>query len=45
MIAADVVDGERLEASINEMFANPNVEYLHLHNAKPGCYNATVIRA
>ena len=45
MIAADVVDGQHLETAINELFSDPNVEYLHLHNAKPGCYNASVVRA
>ena len=30
---------------IEQQFANPKVDYLHLHNAKPGCYAARVIRA
>lgn len=45
MIAADVAQGQKLHNAIIEMFSDPNVQYLHLHNAKPGCYNATVLRA
>jgi hypothetical protein len=42
---ADVLDGSQLEAAIERMFANPRVAFLHLHNAKPGCYAARVDRA
>jgi hypothetical protein len=42
---ADVVDGSRLETAIERMFADPRVAFLHLHNAKPGCYAARVDRA
>ena len=45
MVNAEVIDGHQLEETIRDMFADSNVEYLHLHNAKPGCYNATVVRA
>jgi hypothetical protein len=38
------VPGGSLEDSIEGMFANPSVAYLHLHNAKPGCYAARVDR-
>ena len=44
MIEADVVDGENLEFAIVEMFANAAVDYLHIHNAKPGCFAARVDR-
>ena len=44
MIEADVVDGEHLESVIVEMFGNAAVEYLHIHNAKPGCFAARVDR-
>ncbi len=44
MIDADVVDGRRLEALIERMFANDSANYLHIHNAKPGCYVALVER-
>lgn len=44
MIEADVVDGATLETAIEEMFGNAAVEYLHIHNAKPGCFAARVDR-
>ena len=44
MIDADVVDGEMAADSIRRMFKNPEVAYLHLHNAKPGCFAASVTR-
>jgi hypothetical protein len=45
MVGADVVDGELLEFAITRLLADPAVDYLHLHNAKPGCYAARVDRA
>ena len=44
MVNADVVEGIYLKTSIDEMFADPVVTYIHLHNAKPGCYAACVRR-
>jgi len=45
LLEADVVDGTEVEQAIHRMFENPRVAYLHLHNAKPGCYAARVDRA
>lgn len=45
MRAADVVDGNAIEPVIEQMLAAPKIEYLHVHNAKPGCYVARVERA
>lgn len=45
MVDADVVHGRELEPVIERMFADERVAYLHLHNAKPGCYAARVDRA
>ncbi len=45
MVDADVVDGSRLSESIPAMLQDPRVAYLHLHNAKPGCFAARVTRA
>jgi hypothetical protein len=45
MVGAAVVEGAELEASIMSFFARPEVSYLHVHNAKPGCYNCRVERA
>lgn len=45
MIAADVLDGTRLAEAMGQHFDNPNAAYIHLHNAKPGCFAASVTRA
>ena len=45
MIKADVVDGARVSDSIQSIFQDRKVAYLHLHNAKPGCFAARVTRA
>lgn len=42
---ADVVDGSALEPLIGRMLARADVAYLHVHNAKPGCFAARVDRA
>ena len=41
---ADVVHGRDPEAAIERFLENPDIEFLHLHNAKPGCYAARVDR-
>jgi len=45
MKAAAVVEGRMLEDSVREYFADGNIAYLHLHNARPGCFNCLVRRA
>jgi Protein of unknown function (DUF1203) len=45
MQSADVVQGRETRAVIETMFADRNVEYIHVHNAKPGCFAARVDRA
>ena len=45
MVEAEVVEGRALEEAIARRFADARVKYLHVHNAKPGCYNAKVERA
>lgn len=45
LVGADVVEGRDLEACIRRLFADEGVAYLHVHNARPGCYNCTVVRA
>ena len=44
MVAAEVVDGARLAAAIRAQLADDSVRYLHIHNARPGCYNCRVER-
>jgi len=45
MVAAEVVNGTDLETTIRRLFTNEHVSYLHIHNARPGCYNCRVVRA
>lgn len=45
MVGAEVVNGSELEDTIRRLFANESVSYLHIHNARPGCYNCRVVRA
>lgn len=42
--AAEVVPGAELAAQIARMFEAPAVAYLHVHNARPGCFAARVDR-
>lgn len=45
MIDADVVDGKDIEPLIDRLLRNEAVNYIHVHNAKPGCYHARIERA
>jgi len=45
MIEAQVAHGTELESIIHRFFADERARYLHIHNAGPGCYNCSVIRA
>jgi hypothetical protein len=45
LLAAEVAEGRDLEAQIERLFADLGIEYLHLHNARPGCFNCRVERA
>lgn len=45
IVAGDVVPGTEVEGLIERFFADPRVAYLHLHNARYGCYAARVDRA
>ena len=44
MLISDVVNGSELETHLRRFFADPSVEYIHIHNARPGCYNCRVDR-
>ncbi|HSP07189.1 MAG TPA: DUF1203 domain-containing protein, partial [Acidobacteriota bacterium] len=45
MVASEVVEGRDIEKQIEAFFAIDSVRYLHLHNARPGCYSCRVDRA
>ena len=44
IIDADVVEGEHLESLLAQMLSNTETKYIHVHNAKLGCYIALVDR-
>jgi hypothetical protein len=39
-----VCDGNDLRTMLNHIFNNKEVQYIHIHNAKPGCYNCIAER-
>jgi hypothetical protein len=43
MVDADVVDGLDLEPIIERMFSIELVDFLHIHNAKRGCFMARAV--
>jgi len=45
IVDADVVEGTGLESAVACFFENPAVAYLHVHNARPGCYACRIDRA
>jgi len=45
MRTADVVEGTALGDVIETMFGGDEIAYIHVHNAKPGCFAAKVTRA
>ena len=45
MVDGSTVPGSELKPHIEKLFANPRIEYLHLHNAGAGCYSCKVERA
>jgi len=45
MVGADVTPGENLEAVALRLLAHPKANYLHVHNARPGCYACRIERA
>lgn len=44
MIRADVFEGTILKSKIEDFFNDHKIDYLHIHNAKPGCFNCLVKR-
>lgn len=44
MLHAEVCEGTALSPRIEHAFAEDAVAYLHLHNAKPGCFSCRVDR-
>lgn len=45
MLAADVVEGVAVAARLERQFADAHTGYVHLHNARPGCFSCVASRA
>lgn len=45
IMEAEVIEGNILADTIEDILSNPEVEYIHVHNARPGCYNCAIKRA
>lgn len=45
IVNAEVVDGVQLEETVDELFSDSAVSYLHVHYARYGCYACRVDRA
>ncbi|MEQ1831454.1 MAG: DUF1203 domain-containing protein [Candidatus Eisenbacteria bacterium] len=45
LLAATVAEGREFATVVCGMFAEPDVAYVHAHNAKPGCFSCRIERA
>lgn len=45
MLDADVVEGTAIETVITRLFDDATVSYIHVHNARRGCYAGRIDRA
>ncbi len=44
MLAATVVAGHQVAGAIKSMLSDPAVNYVHIHNAAPGCFSCVARR-
>lgn len=42
MVASEVIEGRDIEKQIETFFTDEQIAYLHLHNARAGCYSCRV---
>jgi hypothetical protein len=45
MVGAEVAEGAAVAERLAALFADPGVAYVHLHNARPGCFSCAATRA
>ncbi len=45
MVDSTVIQGDETAPTIKNMFSDPSVDYIHVHNARPGCFNCRVERS
>ncbi|HET6545145.1 MAG TPA: DUF1203 domain-containing protein [Rhodanobacteraceae bacterium] len=44
MLSADVLEGSDIARALEHLFTDPAVSYVHLHNARQGCFSCHVRR-
>jgi hypothetical protein len=44
MVGAEVAEGDAVAGRLSALFADPGVVYVHLHNARPGCFSCAATR-
>lgn len=44
MIEATTCNGDKVKEKLDEHFKNTDISYIHIHNARPGCYNCVAER-
>jgi Protein of unknown function (DUF1203) len=44
MLDAEIVEGRAVAPVLERLLGDPHAAFLHLHNARPGCYAAKVVR-
>jgi hypothetical protein len=45
MVDADVAEGDEAKAALARLLARTDTAYVHIHNAKRGCFSCKVVRA
>jgi len=45
LVSAEVIESPEIEESIQRLFTDARVAYIHVHNARPGCYACRIDRA
>jgi len=45
MVDADTVDGDAVEGLVERLFSQDVVDFVHIHNARRGCFSCRVERA
>ena len=45
LVAAEVIESAEIDQSIQRLFADSSIAYIHVHNAGPGCYSCRIERA
>jgi hypothetical protein len=44
LVAAEVTESAEIDQSIQRLFADSSIVYIHVHNAGPGCYSCRIDR-